>query len=90
MKRENKILLTSGLTTFAAFITMFCLFSVNGFSLQTVIALAAAAFFAHLTSCFFKVENILRKQRRNEIRKLRQEQARGQLTVVRSTVRKAA
>ena len=90
MKKQNKIKLASGLTFLTAFATFMCLFAINGISIQTMVALSAAAFCGYLTSCFFKVENILRKQRRNEIRKLRQEQARGQLTVVRSTVRKAA
>ena len=50
-------------------------------AVQTVIALAAAAFFAHLTSCFFKVEQILRKQQAVAKRKQRMTQA--NLTVVR-------
>ena len=90
MKKQNKITLASGLTFLTAFATFMCLFAINGISVQTVIALCAAVFCGYLTSCFFKVENILRKQRRYEIRKLRQEQARGQLTVVRNAARKAA
>ena len=62
MTRQNKILLANALTVVAAFTTLICLFAMNGISLQTVIALAAAAGCAYITSCFFKVENILRKQ----------------------------
>ena len=90
MKKQNKIKLASGLTFLTAFATFMCLFAINGISLQTLVALCAAAFCAYLTNCFFKVENILRKQRSNEIRKFRQAQARGQLTVVRNAARKAA
>ena len=80
MKKENKILLASGLTVFTAFITLLCIFSVDGFSLQTLIAIAAAAFFAHITSCFFKIEQILRRQ--HAIAKRKQKMAQANLTVV--------
>ncbi len=60
MKINNKVLLASMFTFTTAFITLMCLFAMNGFSFQTVVALASASFFAYLTKCFFKVENILR------------------------------
>ena len=60
MTRQNKIYLASTLTVLAAFATLLCLFAVNGLTFTTVVALAAAAFFAKLTVSFFKVENILR------------------------------
>lgn len=86
MKRQNKIYLASTLTVVTAFITMICLFAMNGISVQTFIALAAAAGCAYLTSCFFKVENILRKQNAKAIRK--QKQLRASMAVVRKTDRK--
>lgn len=85
MKRQNKIYLASTLTVLAAFATMICLFAMNGISMQTVIALVAAAGFAYLTSCFFKVENILRKQNAKAIR--RQKAARANMTVVKGTAK---
>ena len=81
MKRQNKILLANTLTGFAALATFICLFAMNGVSVQTVIALVAAAGCAYLTSCFFKVENILRKQRAKAIADRRR--ARASLSVVR-------
>ena len=60
MTRQNKIYMASTLTVLAAFATILCLFAINGVSFTTVVALAAAGFFAHLTVSFFKVENILR------------------------------
>ena len=80
MKRQNKIYLASTLTVLAAFLTLICLFAMDGISVQTVIALVAAAGFGYLTSCFFKVENILRKQHAKAIR--RQKAARASMTVV--------
>ncbi|MBE6894909.1 MAG: hypothetical protein E7483_04860 [Ruminococcaceae bacterium] len=88
MKRQNKILLASTLTVVTAFITLICLFAMNGISVQTVIALAAAAGCAYLTSCFFKVENILRKQNAKAIRK--QKSMRASMAVVHRTERKAS
>ena len=87
MKRQNKIYLASTLTVLAAFLTLICLFAMNGISVQTVIALVAAAGFGYLTSCFFKVENILRKQHAKAIRK--QKDARASMTVVRKTSKSA-
>ena len=80
MKRQNKILLANMLTGFAALATFICLFAMNGVSVQTVIALFAAAGCAYLTTCFFKVENILRKQRAQAI--LNQRRARASISVV--------
>ena len=68
MTRQNKIYLASTLTVLAAFATLLCLFAVNGLTFTTVVALAAAAFFAKLTVSFFKVENILRAKRAAEKR----------------------
>ncbi|MBR2027978.1 MAG: hypothetical protein IKA10_03160 [Oscillospiraceae bacterium] len=83
MKRQNKIYLASTMTVLAAFLTLISLFAMNGISLQTVFALATAAGFGYLTSCFFKVENILRKQNTKAIRK--QKAARAAMTVVHRT-----
>lgn len=88
MKRQNKIFLASLFTVLAAFATLLCLFAIDGISLTTVFALAAAYGFAHLTGCFFKVENILRKQQAAKARKVNQ--ARQSLTVVRRTGTTAA
>ena len=71
MKRQNKIYIASTLTVLAAFTTMMCLFAMDGISMQTVIALVAAVGCGYLTSCFFKVENILRKQNAAAIRRQR-------------------
>lgn len=90
MKKQNKIKLANNLTVMAAFATFMCLFAMDGISLQTLVALVAASGCAYLTSCFFKVENILRKQRTAQMRKLRQKQARQNLTVVRGAERKVA
>lgn len=68
MTRQNKIYLASTMTVLAAFATLLCLFAVNGISFTTVVALAAAGFFANLTVSFFKVENILRAKRARERR----------------------
>ena len=87
MKRQNKIYLANTLTVLAAFLTLICLFAMDGISVQTVIALVAAAGFGYLTSCFFKVENILRKQHAKAIR--RQKAARASMTVVRKTSKSA-
>lgn len=87
MKRQNKIYMASTFTVLAAFATLICLFAMDGISLQTVIAVSAAAGCAHLTSCFFKVENILRKQHAKAIR--RQKAARASMTVVRGAVKGA-
>ena len=87
MKRQNKIYLASTLTVLAAFTTLISLFAMDGISLQTVIALVVAAAFGYLTSCFFKVENILRKQNAAALRK--QRQARASMAVVRGTAKSA-
>ena len=87
MKRQHKIYLASTLTVLAAFATMISLFAMDGISVQTVIALVVAAGFGYLTSCFFKVENILRKQKAKAIR--RQKAARASMTVVRKTSKSA-
>ena len=82
MTRQNKILLANALTVVAAFATLICLFAMNGISIQTVIALAAAAGCAYITVCFFKVENILRKQ---NAKAAKQRKARAAMSVVRGT-----
>lgn len=87
MTRQNKIYLASTLTVLAAFATLLCLFTVNGFTLTTVVALAAAAFFAQLTVSFFKVENILRAKRAAE---KRQNMRRKQLSVMEGRSSRAA
>ena len=87
MKRQNKIYLASTLTALAAFLTLICLFAMDGISVQTIVALVAAAGFGYLTSCFFKVENILRKQNAKAIRK--QKAARASMTVVCKTSKSA-
>lgn len=83
MKRQNKIYMASTFTVLAAFATLICLFAMDGISLQTAVAVMAAAGCAYLTSCFFKVENILRKQNAKAIR--RQKAARASMAVVRGT-----
>lgn len=90
MKKQSKITLASTLTVFAAFATIMCLFAVNGITLQTAIAVTAAFGFAYLTTCFFKVENLLRKQRAAQIKANRQRKARQQLKVVRKADVQAA
>ncbi len=87
MKRQNKIYLASALTVLAAFFTLISLFAMDGISVQTVIALAAAAGFGYLTSCFFKVENILRKQNAKAVR--RQKAVHASMTVVRRVEKSA-
>lgn len=90
MKRQNKIILANGLTVLTAFTALLCLFAINGISMQTVVALAAAYSFAHITVCLFKVENILRKQHAAAIRAKHQRQARGSFTVVRGAKQQVA
>lgn len=85
MKRQNKIYFASTLTVLAAFLTLICLFAMDGISVQTLLAIAAAAGFGYLTSCFFKVENILRKQNAKAIR--RQKNMRASMSVVRGTAK---
>ena len=87
MKRQNKIYLASILTVLAAFFTLISLFAMDGISLQTVFALVAASGFAYLTSCFFKVENILRKQHAKAIRV---QKVRAGMAVVKGKVNSAA
>ena len=84
MKRQNKIYLASTFTVLAAFATMISLFALDGISLQTVIALFAASGFGYLTSCFFKVENILRKQNAKAVRV---QKARAGMTVIKGTAK---
>ena len=81
MKRQNKIYMANTLTALAAFATLMCLFAMNGISVQTVVAIVAASGCAYLTSCFFKVENILRKQ--NAAAKRRHRQMVASMQVVR-------
>lgn len=90
MKRQNKIVIANGLTVLAAFATLLCLFAVDGISLQTVIAVAAAYSFAHITVCLFKVENILRRQHAAAIRRRRQSNTRNTFAVVRNAKQQAA
>lgn len=90
MKKKSKITLANGLTVLAAFATFMCLFAINGITLQTVIALAAAFGCAYLTACFFNVETILRKQRAAQLRKAKQNNARKTLAVVRCAENQAA
>ncbi|MBE6888288.1 MAG: hypothetical protein E7484_07755 [Ruminococcaceae bacterium] len=82
MKKQSKITIANGMTVLAAFATFMCLFAINGITLQTVIAVTAACGCAYLTTCFFKVENILRKQRAAQIKAKRQRQAKQQFKVV--------
>lgn len=82
MKKQSKITIASGLTVLAAFATFMCLFAMDGISVQTAVALFAAYGFAYLTVCFFKVENILRKQRAAQKRRYIHNKARKQLKVV--------
>ena len=90
MKKHSKITLANALTVISAFATFICLFAVNGITLQTAVAVAAALSCAYLTACFFKVENLLRKQRAVQMRRSRQNKARQQLKVVRKADIKAA
>ena len=90
MKKQSEITIASGMTVMAAFATFMCLFAINGVTMQTVIAVAAASGCAYLTACFFKVENILRKQRAAQIKRNRQRQAKQQLKVVRKADMQAA
>lgn len=90
MKRQNKITLVNGLTVLAAFFTFMCLFAIDGISVQTVVALAAAYGCAYITVCLFKVENILRRQQAIAKRKAMQKAKRSSLSVVRGNCVEAA
>lgn len=90
MKKQIRITIANRMTVIAAFATFMCLFAINGITLQTAFALVAAMGCAYLTSCFFKVETLLRKQRAAQIKANRQRQARKQLKVVRNTDVQAA
>ncbi len=90
MKRQNKITLVNSLTILAAFFTFMCLFAIDGISIQTVVALAAAYGCAYLTMCFFKVETLLRKQQAMAKRKAMQNAKRRTLSVVRGNCAEAA
>ena len=90
MKKQSRITIANGMTVIAAFATFMCLFAIHGITLQTAVALVAAMGCAYLTACFFKVENLLRKQRAAQIKATRQRQARQQLKVVRKADIKVA
>ena len=79
MTKQKKIYIASTFTVLAAFATFLCLAAINGISFTTVVALAAAGFFAQLTVSFFKVENLLREKLRAE---KRQKMRRNSLRVI--------
>ncbi len=60
MSKQYKIILANILTFIFAIMTIMCLFSLKGFSLQTIIALMCSYIFGYMTTCFYKIENMLR------------------------------